>query len=97
VTLDAAARRKAYVELAEATKTYEKFRGRLTDFVAFFAPDNIARVRAWASHAAHPQPFEVSLTTQKNITIISMRRGVNHFRAALGLLLPIVVPDWPEP
>jgi hypothetical protein len=80
----------------EAAKAYEKFRGRLADFVAFFAPDNVNRVRAWASHVAHPQPFEVLLTTQAGNTIISIRRAGDYFRVALGSSLRTVIPDWPK-
>jgi hypothetical protein len=94
--MDAEERRKAYVELAEANKAYAKFRQRLDDFVAFFAPDNIARIGAWASHASHPQPFEAALLSERGISVVSMRQGAHQFRAVLNDLW-IAIPDWPEP
>lgn len=95
VTLDSAARHKVYVELTEAAEAYERFRRRLIDFTAFFTPDNIARIQAWASHTAH-QPFETSRTAQRGITIVSMRRGNYQFKVTLKDPLRMEIPNWPK-
>jgi hypothetical protein len=96
VTLNDAARRRAYVELTEAARSYSKFRNRLIDFVEFFEPDNIARVKTWASHPTHPQPFEVSLMERSRMTILVMRRGNERFQVVLDADLRKPVPNWPK-
>jgi hypothetical protein len=97
--LDVGARHRATVNLREAESSYGKWRSRLADFCAFFAPENINRIRSWASHPAHPQPFTATATAGKDGSLACQIRD----RSALICHVRInpVIRDfdrpWPRP
>lgn len=96
-SLNDAERRRAVIELREADRAFYKFRDRLDDFCAFFSPDNIERISAWASHPEHPAPFLIRHSTVDGVAVVLIKTRDEHFVARPGVATARPAVSWPMP
>jgi hypothetical protein len=96
--LDGPSRHRATVSLRDAEPSYSKFRSRLAEFCAFFAPENIDQIGSWASHRAHPQPFTASTTIGRDGSVACQFRSRSALicHLTVGSIIRTFDHPWPR-
>jgi len=94
-SLDPKERHAAVVLLREADKRFKKFNERLSDFISFFAPDNLARLNRWGEHP-DSMDLRVERTHRMGLPRIEFRRHDSQAAVSPDAVMWNQQTDWIE-
>jgi hypothetical protein len=76
--MDEQARKRTHGDLRAADKELPNCVARMQEIAAFFAPDNIARISAWAAHPDYPYPFQIKFVEKNGETKLLLKSAEEH-------------------